>query len=46
VSLSQKLGQALQDPARDWASMDEKDMRRWWKSVIGDEKWFVMTDED
>ena len=46
VSLSQRLGQALQDPARDWASMDEKDMRRWWKSVIGDEKWFVMTDED
>ena len=46
VSLSQKLGQALQNPARDWDSMDEQDMSRWWKSVIGNEKWHVMTDED
>ena len=46
VSLSQKLGQALQNPARDWASMDEQDMSRWWKKVIGKEKWHAMTDED
>ena len=46
VALSQRLGQALQDPTRDWVNMDEQDMRRWWKDVIGNEKWYVMTDED
>ena len=46
VALSQRLGQALQDPTRDWANMDEQDMSNWWKSVIGNEKWYVMTDED
>ena len=46
VALSQRLGQALQDPTRDWANMDEQNMTNWWKSVIGNEKWYVMTDED
>lgn len=46
VSLSQRLGKALQDPKQDWSNMDEHDMRRWWKGVIGDEEWYVMTDNN
>jgi len=46
VSLSQRLGRALQDPKQDWPSMDEQAMRLWWKGVIGDEEWYVMTDDE
>ncbi len=46
VSLSKRLGQALQDPAQDWTAKDEQSMRLWWKGVIGDEEWYVMTDEE
>ena len=46
VSLSQRLGMALQDPKQDWSNMDEQKMRLWWKRVIGDEVWYVMTNDD
>ena len=46
VSLSKRLGMALQDPKQDWPSMGEQEMRLWWQSVIGDEDWYVMTDDD
>ena len=45
VSLSKRLGEALQDPAQEWAGMGEREMRLWWKGVIGDQEWYVMTDD-
>ncbi len=45
VSLSKRLGEALQDPMQEWADMGEEEMSLWWKGVIGDEEWYVMTDD-
>lgn len=46
VSLSKRLGMALQDTGQDWSKMDAQEMSRWWKGVIGDEDWYVMTQDD
>ena len=46
VSLAQRMGEALQDATRDWASMDEEDMSRWWDNVIGDQRWYATAEAD
>ena len=46
VSLAQRMGEALQDGTRDWASMDERDMSQWWEKVIEDQKWYATAEMD
>ena len=41
VALAQRMGEALQDGTRDWNSMNERDMSRWWKNVIKDQRWYA-----
>ncbi len=41
LRLGQTVGDALQDPARDWAAMDAEAMERWWAAVMSGQPWYV-----
>ena len=41
VALAQRMGEALQDGTRDWGRMNERDMSRWWETVIKDQRWYA-----